>query len=478
MSASAEAGRWYDAAPHPVLSRDAGFAVAVALLLPLAMYSVGLGGLTRIAYPLSALAAGWYLWSRKSPWYVGLCVWLFCASPLIRRLHDYGAGFDVASPILLAPYLAMGWAVLSGLGLCIRGGERLATPFAIFVLCVLYGFVIAVLDGRLVSGAVDLLKWTAGPFMALYLITVAAKQADHHRVVVTSFIAAAPAMACYGILQFISPLPWDLEWSREMLQMGVEAMGRPEPFELRVYATMHSPGSLGSYLMVGLLTLIGAPLPIALPGIVLAVLGLALAQYRTIWAGSMVGLLVLALAGPAREKFRLVLGALLLVTTFGSLVTIPEVQETLSQRVRSITELQSDASGEDRLSQYTRFLDEDRNLLVGQGIASNGFMRQLDKQKATVIDSGILETYAALGLFVGTILLACLACICWRTITLPAALVPHAYLYRSVVLATAVQIPFGTVYVGESGFTMWVFIGLACAAARSLGTTGGNANLS
>ena len=194
---------------NDLLSLDAGLAIGVALLLPVAFFLVGLGPLNRMLYPGSAIVAAAYLYAKRSPWYVGFCIWLFFATPLVRRLTDFQAGWDPNDPVQLAPYLACLLATLSFLPAALRGRNGFMAPFVTILACVAYGLVLAIVEGRVLSGLLDALRWSVGPLFAVHLLCHARMQPSLHRVVVASFLTALPLMALYGVAQSVAPTGWE-----------------------------------------------------------------------------------------------------------------------------------------------------------------------------------------------------------------------------------------------------------------------------
>lgn len=447
-----------------LLCPSALLSLTVALLLPLALHGAGLAQLNRLLYPAVAMIAAAYLYNRDSPWYPGLCIWLFAAAPLVRRLADERLGYQLSSTTLLAPYLASAVAGFSLLPYLTRSRPTFAWPFATLLICVAYGFLLAILNGRMASGVVDLLKWGVGPLMAVHLMASAHQREAMHQVALRAFITAGIAMSLYGIAQFISPPSWDAEWLRNIAVQGMTSSGRPEPFQVRVFSTMNSAGSFGAFLTVGIVLSLSATALVALPGLALMATALALCQYRAVWAGTLFAVLSVVLAAPGRVRIRVVLGAVAVVIGLGGVATIPEVEQVLSNRVRSLTELGSDVSGEERLSQYSRLLHEGDSLVLGSGLAITGASRQMDQQNSTLIDSGLLETVLALGVCVATVFFCCLGYLAWRVCTLSKRTCKHAHLYRGIVLGWLIQLPFGSVHVGELGFGPWLCLGLALSS--------------
>jgi hypothetical protein len=466
MAASAPSRAWSGRLGDgsELLSPEAGLALAVAVLLPVALFLAGLGPLNRALYPATAFAAAAYLYVKRSPWYVGLCIWLFCATPLVRRLTDFQAGWDPTNPVLLAPYLACLLAALSFLPYALRDRPTFVAPFVAMLACVGYGLTLAVVEGRTASGLVDALRWSAGPLCAVHLLRHADRQPALHRVVVTSFLVALPPMAVYGVVQFMTPAAWDRAWMSDVVSLGLVSIGQPAPFEVRVFGTMNSPASFAAVLTVGLIASLGRPLGWALPALLVMGLALGLTQYRAGWGGTLIGVACLALAGSAKEKLRVALASVLLVLSTGLLAAVPEVNRTIAERFDTLTRLSSDESGEERLQEYGRFFSQTEGLILGQGLAVSGATRRLDGQAVAVIDGGLTEPFLALGVFGGTIFLAGVAGAFGATFSWGSRACGHMPLYRAIAVANLVQLPFGRVLIGEHGFGMWLFIGLALAA--------------
>lgn len=461
------------AGPSPALARkadsnphrgDATIAATAALLLPLALYAAGQSAVLRLGYPAMAIAAAAYLYGRRSPWYVGLVIWLFCASPLVRRLVDFQLGFQEASPVLLAPYVAGLFAGISALRYLPQYRSPFAGPFLAILGCVGYGMVLAAIGGRLTSGAVDVLKWSIGPLIAVHLLSQPQHHALAHRTIVQAFTVACPLMAMYGILQFIEPQPWDADWVANVALTGLTSIGQALPFELRVFGTMHSPGSQATFLLVGTIFLISRPWVPAVPGIGLALVGIALCQYRAIWAGTAIAVAFVLLGGTTRDRLRIATMASVLAFGLGPMIVVPEIQDTISRRFTSLTMLAADESGEDRLNQYHQFFNSDSNLLLGEGLAATGASRIMDGKPLVVIDSGIIEIYTVLGIFAGTAFFAALTLLVMQMFRRCHQAAPYMPLYRGVVMGVLLQLPFGSQHIGEAGLGAWICLGLGLAA--------------
>lgn len=451
---------------RPPISVEPWVSASVALFLPIVLCSAHLASVARIAYPASAFLLAGYLHHKRSPWYAGFVIWLFCAAPLIRRLVDEQAGFDASSPVLLAPYVACAFAGLALIDFIGRRPIVEARPFLSVILCIGYGLILAFANGRFLSGLVDAMKWSAGPLFALYMLSSSDRAQTLHRTVCLALLIALPLMSIYGVAQYFAPAKWDADWvsNIQLVDPGLVSMGNPLPYELRVFSTMNSPGSFAALVSVGILVALQRRAVLSLPLVAVMALALLLTQYRAVWGGTMLGILCLAFAGSAGLRLRIVVSFLAVLLLMTSSALVPQLRQAIAQRVDTITHLQSDRSGEDRMHQYDEFLSDDSgDMLVGAGLAIDGASRLLDGKTTAVIDSGIILVFTALGIAIGTVLLLALASSVAISFSRYAGHSPSIVGYRAVAIASFCQLPFGAVFVGESGFCVWLFLGLAAA---------------
>jgi hypothetical protein len=453
-----------------LLGPGALLSAATSLGLPLLLHLAGLSSLNRLAYPAMAFLVAGFLYMKRSPWYFGFCVWLFCACSLVRRLADYQAGFQVSSTILVAPYIACMLAGASAIRYLGTGKNLGSVPFFVVLSTIFYGTVLAVLQDRLTLGLVDMLKWTAGPLIAVHALLYSRESlSDLRQVVSTALLVAAPMMAVYGVLQFASPFPWDAEWVINVRQLGFDSIGVPEPFGLRVFGPMHSPGALATYLMVGIMLSVGQR---ALPSwlsVAVCTLCLALCMYRTLWAATCLGLLLVFFWGSPGAKVKIVIGAAIVVMGTSMLALVPEVQFMLAKRFATLSDLQTDESGAERLMQYVRFFVDGGDHMLGVGLGVN-YQASVGGQGAAFLDSGILDTIRALGLFGGLLYLAGLAALILTMLSRRFTPGLGSVIFRSAAVVCFLQIPLGSVHVAEAGFLGWLTlaVGLASGRPRSL----------
>jgi hypothetical protein len=446
-----------------------GIVVCIAVLaLPVAMHAAGLAPLARLGYPaLNFLLAG-YLFVRRSPWYAAHCLLIFCCVSLVRRLVDDQAGFDASNPVLLTPYSCCLYAGSSFLEYWSRPKPRHLAPFLVLMACIAYGTALALLDGRFRSSLVDVLKWSVGPLFAVYVLANHQRVAEWRRLIEPTLIAAATGMALYGIVQFLDPAHWDVVWVRGVRDLGFESIGRPEPFGLRVFSTMNSPGSFGTILSAASVLALKRRTPLALGCLAPMLVGLALCQYRSLWAMTALAMLMV-MVSPSRELRRAnIVGLVVVGLLLSSSALAPQVREAVFTRAASLSELEGDESLRLRLLQYQDFFNHD-NLVVGDGLAINGVSRRLDNREAGSIDGAIIEVYRAMGVFVGTAFMIAIAVLIAGLFGRAATRDGHVYFDRAIVLTLFLQFPIGTVHIGELGFCAWTFLGLGLASRLAAG---------
>ena len=441
--------------------------VFAALLLPVLLYAAHVAPLGRLLYPvLNFLLAG-LLFARRSPWYPAHCLLVFCFMSLARRLIDDQAGFDASNPALLTPYLCGLYTVISFFEYWSRPRPEKLGPFLVLLGCIAYGTALALLDGRFRSSIVDVLKWSIGPLFAVYLLANRADIAVLRRVFEPCLIFAAVVMSLYGVAQFVSPASWDANWVVGVAELGFNSLGRPEPFQLRVFSTMNSPGAFGAILSAAIVLALKRRLVVCLLCVAPMLVGLALCQYRSLWVATALAIVLVAVAPSAGVRRTNILALFLAALALASTALSPQIRDAVVQRAATLTELEGDESLRKRLEQYGEVLEHD-NLIVGDGLAINGASRRLDNRAVVEIDGALIEVYRAMGVFVGTAFILGIAVLVAGLFRAAPAAGSDVYYDRAIVLALFAQFPIGTVHVGEIGFCAWNFLGFGLAARVAL----------
>ena len=438
--------------------------------LAVAMAGAGGGGAARLAYPLLSLViAGGLLVTRRAVAYLSFVMWLFVLTPGVRRYVDLQVGFEQVNTIMLAPWLASALALGPAL-LCMamaRGAARgpLAGGALAVILAATYGLVIATLEGRAVSAGFDWLRWVVPPALAVQVVAWLPAHPDLPRRVLRGLCIAAALSAVYGVYQFVTAPPWDGFW---MVNSKMESIGVPEPFAVRVFSTLNSPGSYAVFLVVALLVLLARPGLLGLLGTGLAAMALALTLVRSAWAVAAIGVLYIVLRGGVAAHGRLAMAVGAAALALPVALAVPEVGKLLEDRFLSITRLSGDASLADRSSAYSDLAENLGETPFGEGIGISGsYQSFVDGGRPRIIDGMPLEVYYALGIPAGTLyFLGAVGCL------LPALRtgLRAGGADRGVLAATAATlacVPMamsGSPLIGESGVFFWFMIALCHAA--------------
>jgi hypothetical protein len=433
----------------------------VVLIMPLAFYADNMAGYCRLLYPLSNLLLAGYLFARRSPWYVGQCILSFCFVSLVRRLVDEQAGWDPSNPVLLTPYLCCLFTGVSFFAYWSRPNPRHLGPFLVIVLCIVYGTALAVLQGRILAAFIDALKWSVGPLFAVHVMAQGA-ESSARRIAERCLVWSGAVMGAYGIAQYIAPSSWDTQWMRSVAELGLDSIGQPEPYAVRVFSTMNSPGSLGAFLLAGIVLALKRPIPAMAVSMPLMIVGLALCQYRTLWAATAFAVAMVLLSGRQAVRPENVLALIAVAVVLASTAVVPRIRETIVERASSLTQLRTDESLGARLDQYAALSRMD-DLIAGEGLAISGASRRLDGRAPVAIDGALIEIWRAMGAIVGTLFILSMGML--AASLLGASQSPGSAIAfdRAILVATFLQLPMGSVHIGELGFCAWMFLGFGLA---------------
>jgi hypothetical protein len=460
------AGQGPDTRPAHV--SEGFWVVCCVLLVPILFYMAKIAPYQRFLYPVCNLVLAAYLFRRRSPWYAAHTLLLFCFVSLVRRLVDEQAGFDAQNPILLTPYLCGLLSAFDLLNYWMRRQPRHLGPFLLILFSILYGVGLAFTFGRVAAALVDLLKWGFGPVFAVHILSRGDEQARTRLVVEGCLVWAGAAMALYGVFQFVNPTSWDTLWAYGVIDSGMASLGYPAPFQLRTFSTMNSPGSFGAIMCCGIVLALKRRMPVAIPTITLMATGLALCQYRAVWAATVFAVVLIIVGRPQLLRPSNIFATAVVALAMCSAMLMPGINDAVLQRAASLNNIGTDTSFEDRLSQYERLARAD-DLFSGIGLGINGSARKLDDLPRQVIDGGIIEITLGLGVIVGTVYLGALVVVIARLFRRNQSMGGDLNFDRALVAATFVQLPMGSVQIGEIGFCAWMYIGFGLAALSSVG---------
>ena len=437
--------------------------MVLTTLLPLAS---GHGRILLVTFPALAVATALVLYLRAPAGYVAFTWWIWLLTPAVRRLVDYEIGWTPVSTVMLTPYLV---TVLAALTLLRRIGNLSFLDLAALgftVAGIAYAYVIGVWSVGAVPATFGLLTWLVPVIFGFHLAATWRRYEFWREATQTAFGYGMIVLAAYGVLQFAFVPGWDGFW---MDHAGMSSIGRPVPFQVRVFSTLNAPGVFAIFLMAGLL--IGFSRRSTIRGSVaqpLVWLGFLLSQVRSAWLGYGVGLALLLLRTPLSRSLKLLAAGVLLLLAILPLVQIDAVERVALPRIMSLGQLGSDHSLRERMQLYGEFFDVAAGNIPGGGIGSTNLATKLSNNgqltRLGVIDSGLLEIMFVFGwpgsllyaLGVGLAMLSALWG--WNRGT-----DPFTQAARAVVVAIFVQIVFFNPLGGAVGMIFWSFLGLILA---------------
>jgi hypothetical protein len=416
-------------------------------------------------YPTAALALGAWFYLTNPGLYFGYTWWLWFLTPLVRRYVDYEVGFfNQGSYIMLAPMLVTGLSLFTLLRSVRQFRSSFYQPMALVLGALAYGYAVGIFRNGPFPATLSLLEWACPVLFAVHVLVNHRHYPTFRRVTRSVFTWGILIMGLYGIAQYFSPLPWDRFW---MIESKMTTIGRPEPFEVRIFSTLNSPGPFAGILMVGLMVLFEARGITARLSMASGFVSFLLSLVRSAWGGFAVSLSYAILRLQSRLRLRL-----LVVLGVGILFALPllmhqSVSTRVSSRVESLGSLGNDNSFRARSGLYSIAAVNSLTEPVGRGFGSFGRAANYNAEAIASFDSGIMIvpfTFGWLGSALygfGFLWLVALLLRLRQTDTDEFTIVAAA-----VVMGMIAQMIFSNQFSGVVGMVTWTFTALAICGGQ------------
>lgn len=448
-------------------SRTAAWAVALGFVALVAGGVVaGMGSVLTIVYPAAALLVGTLLYRRNPPLYLGFTWWIWLLTPEVRRLIDYRSGWDATNPVMLAPFVV---AVPIFFTL-LRHSPKLQLPFylpmGLVFFGLLYGYGVGVLRAGPAAATYDLLNWLVPAVFVFYFAVHWRRYPQYRRTLRLVFAWGVLLLGLYGLWQFASPPPWDRYW---MESAPIDSIGYPEPFQVRVYSTLNSPGPFAVVMMTGLLLLLGWGSRLRWPTVGAGMASFLLSLVRSAWGGWIVGVLFVVTRSQ-RLRGRLLVTLLAVMTLALPLLSVGPLADSIGTRLGTLTDLGQDTSLRARLQFYADFAPQAFLTPLGDGLGGTGLSTKLGGSGEELgelgnFDSGVMNIPFVLG-WPGTLLYG--GGLTWLVFRAlgggPAQRDPFVVTSGGIVVAVLAQLVFANFLLGVTGLVFWSFLGLSLAA--------------
>jgi O-antigen ligase len=434
----------------------------VFVLVIAALIAARAGGIARIVYPIGAVAIGLQLKRRSPAAYVSFVIWLWFLSPLVRRMADYLAGWQEPSYVLLTPYLVTLLSVSSIVDRALRRGPaRLpiagTTMFGLTAMGVMTGVPLGYAMA-ISPAALESLNFLVPLALGWYVATNYQHLHEIERATVRTFGRAALIAGVYGIYQFSSPPTWDISW---MQNIEMTTIGRPEPFSVRVFSTMHSPGILGCFLALALTLWVAQPRMTTLLGAGAVAVTLLLSQVRAAWLAFVIaGLLVLVSLKPVQQ----LRAALLIVLAAGGMAAFmltPEIAEQTQTRMETMQQLDEDSSAQARIEGHAVALEFVATHPLGAGIGQGDpGIESFISMRASIIVAALAQ-FGLVGATLYLLGMGALLIQLWRYYRRAATADGRALAAAGIGLVATSWL--GVMTAGPIGMCVWLIAGLAIA---------------
>jgi hypothetical protein len=427
------------------------------------------GALARYVWFGAVIAFGAYAWRRSPTFHLQTVIVLFAIAPLLRRLVDFSAGYEPSAQMLVAPLLVLMIPVgdlLFGARVTWNIGPA-GRPFLLALICACYGIVITALGGDLKATAACVFKLLPPIVYGLCLISLARSETGLVSTATRTLFLVMLLLSVYGIIQYISPQPWDRAWMMNSKAL-IWSIGDPEAYKVRVFSTMAAPASFATFAIVSCLLMAGEDWRAGrgfgvafrvVAGVLIVAAGF-LTTYRTAWTAFAGGMVFLFLLPATRARGFVLIG-------FAAISIAAATMWNLSDGVVSRLEtfangMQSDDSAVARTQELQELYADSDSLILGEGY---GAMYPASINHA--IDGTVVESLRVMGVTVGSM---ALIAIIWAAVQAIFFAIRNGGARMAslgaVNVAALILLPLASVTDNELGFLFWAFAGLAAGQSR------------
>jgi hypothetical protein len=450
------------AVQHPSRHCAVSFiAAALSVAIVFALYLTGRDALLRLAIPVLAMLIALSLYFTRPILYVQYSLWTWFLAPLVRRLVDWRFGYTEPNFVLLAPLLVSAVAAFTLILPNRRPSARIPVSFVLCGAAIFYGFVVGMALSPSAETVYGLFNWLCPMLFGLHLFFTWTQHQQYPAAISRVFLWAILLLGLYGLFQYFAPPIWDRYWLENNLLGGQSlSFGRPEPFQIRVWSTLNSPGPFANFMVVGLLLLFSLRSFVKLPAAIAGYFSLLLSLVRTAWLSWFVGLFVFLRKSNPRVIVRVLALGVLLILCLLPWINDPRVSHLLGDRLDTFSDVRQDDSFQQRLSMYRVLASDALAHPFGYGLSNETNLHDV------AIDSGILSLLFSLG-WIGTLAFASgVASMFLVSPASPAVNQDFPRVSKAIAIALLCQIVGGNIFVGVTGLLFWIFAAAHLAAMQ------------
>lgn len=410
------------------------------------------------AFVLVVLVVGLHHYDRR--WGVAAMFAFWFLAPGLRRVEGLYTGFVQNDPLSVAPFAAVA-------AIAARELLQVHVPTRVrrIVLLAAAGFLVGLPTGMLYGPRAAV--YACGAYLAGLAAALLGFNERGGRIGDSTLrrvlLWGLPGIAAYAILQRALPLPaWDQAW---LDAADFNSIGASRKDEVRVFATLNSPGALAPLLALGLLcylTVRPKHISFAVAGATLLAIALALTLVRSSWISLIVAALAHVIASRGASA-RLVIGsgaAIVAVTL--ALSPVSSTAQDVVNRFDTIGNLSVDTSANERSATFSETLPKALRQPLGHGLGSAGQPSNLAGNSALPVpDNGYLALIYQVGPIGFLLVIAALGLMlraAWNGARSPAPGQDLRLLLFAMFVFTLVQLSSGDQFYGSNAVVFW-FVG-------------------
>lgn len=338
-----------------------------------------------------------------SKYLVPYLVFVWAVAPEARRIVDWmQGGFHPQSYIAVAPILATASLVIPVFRQRIIVPVLLYKALASIALAVGYAGIVGYIRNE--TPAVFEFGATVSPLLVLLYASGRPMEPKERDFWVMSIVYVALGVAAYGVIQYVYAPAWDTMWMRAVGREFI-AIGRPEPYEIRVFSTFGSPLQCSLFLLTALVPMLVEPKwrkLVGFAGAAFIAYVLLLTITRTAWVAMAAGVAAYVFVSQFARRVQVL--AAILVLGAGIWFALPYLPgyEMVSERVTGMTNLSEDTSMTARTAILRTFWDTIVSNPIGSGMGTYGVATRLasdPRRRNTGFDNGYIGLADSYGWF-------------------------------------------------------------------------------
>jgi hypothetical protein len=418
---------------------------------------VGFSGILQYTFPLVSLATGLFLFQKGISLYLPFTYYIWFFSPLLSRIVEYQNGWTNPNfrLIILTPYLVTFISSITYIKCISRQYKSEGLPFFVALISIFYSVLIGVFRGNPISFIIErFLVWSSGIFLGFYIVENWKKYLEIKESIASTFAWSALIMGIYGVVQYSSPIPWDLFWLRSSENL-LDCCGWPDPWSIRVWSTLNFPFTFAYSMSASLIVLFSGSGKLALFSTFFGLLSLLLSRVRGAWLGFTISMLFLLTQSRSSQTLRLASIFISIAFGFYMLISLGLFPEDIVSRLQTFSNISTDGSFNARADIYSELASRTLADIFGRGMGGK-----------KIIDAGALDVISTLG-WVGAIPFFSSVLLIFYRILGKGSSRLDIFLnsVRTIPVGLFITLPFSNSFLLLPGVLFWSFSGISIAGS-------------